>query len=88
MPPANCEPETYAFAFQVIQRQLKMEGILTTIANHGQEAIDILVAEQSKFPNPTPIAVVLMDIELVFQLPRAFRELYPDVLSGCRLWMV
>lgn len=49
---------------EVIQRQLKMERILSTVANHGRECLDILLAEQTKSPNPAPIRVVLMDIEM------------------------
>ena len=46
-----------------MQRQLKLQHFEVTLANHGQEALDILLAaEQGKGGNP--IGIVLMDIEV------------------------
>jgi CheY-like chemotaxis protein len=49
---------------KVMKRQLMIEKFVVTVANDGQEALDILQAEAEKVTNPNPISIVLMDIEM------------------------
>lgn len=37
---------------------------MVSVAGNGREGLDLLLAERTKDPNPTPIAAVLMDIEM------------------------
>lgn len=56
--------EDNAINQKVLARQLKNAGYLCTVANNGREGLDILIEEQKKDPNPSPVAVVLMDVEM------------------------
>lgn len=47
-----------------MQRQLKLQRFEVTVANHGQEALDILLAETTGAGSGNPIGIVLMDIEV------------------------
>lgn len=47
-----------------MQRQLKQQNLQVTLANHGQEAIDILLAEGNGTESGIPIGIILMDIEV------------------------
>ncbi|ORY86727.1 hypothetical protein BCR35DRAFT_302458 [Leucosporidium creatinivorum] len=49
---------------KVLTRQLKLAGYAVSVANNGREGLDLLLAEQTKQPNPSPIVVALMDIEM------------------------
>ncbi|SCV70300.1 BQ2448_1694 [Microbotryum intermedium] len=51
---------------KVMTRQLKLAGYAVTVANHGREALDILLAEATRtnHQDQGPIAMVLMDIEM------------------------
>ncbi|KAK4055384.1 hypothetical protein OIO90_003222 [Microbotryomycetes sp. JL221] len=56
--------EDNAINQKVLSRQLKLAGFSVTIANNGREGLDFLLAEITKQPNESPIAGVLMDIEM------------------------
>ena len=45
-------------------RQLKLAKFAVTVANNGQEALDILLSPKATTPGPLKIGVVLMDIEV------------------------
>ena len=48
-----------------MQRQLKQQNLQVTLANHGREALDILLAaEKNGTGNGNAIGIVLMDIEV------------------------
>ncbi|SCZ87449.1 BZ3500_MvSof-1268-A1-R1_Chr2-2g04915 [Microbotryum saponariae] len=51
---------------KVMTRQLKLAGYGVTVANHGREALDILLAESTRTNHHEqgPIVMVLMDIEM------------------------
>jgi hypothetical protein len=56
----------------VMRRQLQLANIIVTVASNGQEALDVLLAAStSLIPHPSPIRVILMDIE-VRPLPPPF----------------
>ena len=73
---------------KVMQRQLKLQKFEVTLANHGQEALDILLAAEAKGATvENPIGIILMDIEV--SLPsvawwksRADRERTVDACDG------
>ncbi|KAM0756019.1 hypothetical protein T439DRAFT_320710 [Meredithblackwellia eburnea MCA 4105] len=49
---------------KVLTRQLKNQGYIVSVASDGREALDTLIAEQDKEPNPHPISVILCDVEM------------------------
>lgn len=56
--------EDNAINQKVLSRQLKNAGYICTVANNGREGLDVLLEERTKTPNSSPIAVVLMDVEM------------------------
>ena len=49
---------------RVLTRQMKMKGYVVEVANHGREALDILLDAETAGP-PAGFDVILMDIEMV-----------------------